>query len=207
MPGESGSSFFHENRPWDNNVRLFVLKIGWDIARAFLTEAALTVSLLAFFLPSSGNGNQDINSPFCHCGHFSSFTVLMIQFFEWSNRCCPQTYYQPTVLYSPTFCAALVQTATKINSSIIARVGGEEVPGSKVPWPARSIKQLIWAFALKSCQMPDTEQLSPKYFFFHHLSSVYSIEVILLCVFVSEHTLYVHLKIILLQLTLADNSM
>jgi hypothetical protein len=32
-----------QNWPWDNYMGLFGLKIGWDVARAFLTEAVLTV--------------------------------------------------------------------------------------------------------------------------------------------------------------------
>jgi hypothetical protein len=50
-------------------MRLFGLKIGWDMARVFLTEAALTVSP-PDFLSVGGNTNHDVGSPFCHFGYF-----------------------------------------------------------------------------------------------------------------------------------------
>jgi hypothetical protein len=40
------SLFLHpstKNRPWDGDMRLIGLKISWDVARPFVTEAALTV--------------------------------------------------------------------------------------------------------------------------------------------------------------------
>jgi hypothetical protein len=69
VAARSGSSPFHENWPWVCNMRLFGLKIGWDMARVFLTEAALTVSP-PDFLSVGGNTNHDVGSPFCHFGYF-----------------------------------------------------------------------------------------------------------------------------------------
>jgi hypothetical protein len=62
-------SSFQENRPWDGNIGLVSLKIGWDVARAFLTEAAWTV-LPPDFLNVGGDTNQDVGGPFCHFGYF-----------------------------------------------------------------------------------------------------------------------------------------
>jgi hypothetical protein len=42
--------------PWDDNIVLFGFKIGWDITRAFLTEAVLMI-LLPDFLDSGGDSN------------------------------------------------------------------------------------------------------------------------------------------------------
>jgi hypothetical protein len=51
-------------------VELFGLKINWNVARAFLTEAALTVLPLDFLYVGG--------SPFCHFGNFLSIKALMI---------------------------------------------------------------------------------------------------------------------------------
>jgi hypothetical protein len=45
-PAESVSSSLRKNQPWDNDMGLFGLKTGSDIARTFLTDAALTFLLL-----------------------------------------------------------------------------------------------------------------------------------------------------------------
>jgi hypothetical protein len=77
VPAESVSLSFRKNQPWDNNMQLFGLKIGWDIARAFLAEAALTV--LPPDLVYSGSGsNHNVSSRFHLFGIFSSFTGLMM---------------------------------------------------------------------------------------------------------------------------------
>jgi hypothetical protein len=76
---EFGSVSFHKNLPWDDDMRLFSLKIVWDEARAFLTEAVSTV-LPPDLVYSSSNGNHDVGGPFCHCGIFSSLSALMISF-------------------------------------------------------------------------------------------------------------------------------
>jgi hypothetical protein len=41
---DSVSSPLQKNRPWDGDIGLFGVKIGWDVVKAFLKEAALTVS-------------------------------------------------------------------------------------------------------------------------------------------------------------------
>jgi hypothetical protein len=53
------------------------LKIGWDIARALLTEAKWTV-LPPDFLNVGGGTNQDVGGPFRHLDILSSITALMI---------------------------------------------------------------------------------------------------------------------------------
>jgi hypothetical protein len=54
-------------------MSLISLNIRWDVARAFVTEAALMVS------PRDGNGNYDVGGRFRHFGLFSSLTALMIK--------------------------------------------------------------------------------------------------------------------------------
>jgi hypothetical protein len=74
-----GSVSFLKNLPWDDDMRLFSLKIVWDEARAFLTEAVSTV-LPPDLVYSSSDGNLNVSGPFRHCGIFSSLTALMIPF-------------------------------------------------------------------------------------------------------------------------------
>jgi hypothetical protein len=50
---------------------LFSLKIGWDVARAFLSENALTVSP-PDLINSSNECNQDISGSFHQFGNFLS---------------------------------------------------------------------------------------------------------------------------------------
>jgi hypothetical protein len=57
---------------------LFSLKISWDVARAFLMEAALMV-LLPDLLYSGGYSNHNVSGPFCYFGIFSSLTAMMIK--------------------------------------------------------------------------------------------------------------------------------
>jgi hypothetical protein len=54
-------------------MRLFGLKIGWDVAKAFLTDAALTILPLDF-LYSGGDGNHDVGGPFRHFGNFCLYS-------------------------------------------------------------------------------------------------------------------------------------
>jgi hypothetical protein len=65
---------FYKNWAWDDGIG-----ISWDVARAFLTEAASMV-LMPDLVYSSSNGNHDIGGPFRHFGIFSSLTALMIKF-------------------------------------------------------------------------------------------------------------------------------
>ncbi len=76
---ESVSSPRHKNRSWDDDIGLFGLKISWDVARAFLKEAALTV-LPPDLLYSGGDGNHKIGGLFRRFVVFSSFTALLIKF-------------------------------------------------------------------------------------------------------------------------------
>jgi hypothetical protein len=64
----------YKNLSSDNNLGLFGLKISWDLARAFLMYAKLTVSLLKL-LKSGGNSNPFL----CFC-HFFSLTALIKEF-------------------------------------------------------------------------------------------------------------------------------
>jgi hypothetical protein len=57
----------------------FALKISWDVARAFLTEAAWTVSQPDFL---SGDNNQDVGGPFHHFGYFFIFIFHFFSFDE-----------------------------------------------------------------------------------------------------------------------------
>jgi hypothetical protein len=80
----SGSEFLHKNQSGDDKMGLFGLKINWDMAWAFLVNAALMVSLPDF--PNSGSAsNHNLRSPFCHFGYFSSFTALKREFIRLYN--------------------------------------------------------------------------------------------------------------------------
>jgi hypothetical protein len=55
------------------------LKIGWDVVRAFLKEAVLTV--LPPDLPySGGDGNHDVSGLFRRFVVFSSLTAILMKF-------------------------------------------------------------------------------------------------------------------------------
>ncbi len=60
-------------------MSLIGLKIGWDVARAFMIEAALTVSQ-PDLLYSGGDGNHDVGRLFCSFVIFSSLTAILIKF-------------------------------------------------------------------------------------------------------------------------------
>jgi hypothetical protein len=51
------------------------LKIGWDVVKAFLKEAALTV-LPPDLLYSSGDGNGEVGGLFCRFDVFSSLKLF-----------------------------------------------------------------------------------------------------------------------------------
>ncbi len=63
----TGSSSHYRNSSWDDNLDLFGLKIGWDVAGAFVMWAVLIVS------PPGGDSNHDDSSLFRHFGHFFFF--------------------------------------------------------------------------------------------------------------------------------------
>ncbi len=75
---KSVSSPRNKNRSWDDDIGLFGLKISWDVARAFLKEAALTVSP-PDLLYSGDDGNHDVGGLFRRFVVFSSFTALFIK--------------------------------------------------------------------------------------------------------------------------------
>jgi hypothetical protein len=76
---DSVSSPLHKNRPWDDDIGLFGLKIGWDIVKAFLKEALLTVSPPDMQY-SGGDGNRDVGGLFRRFDVFSSLTAILIKF-------------------------------------------------------------------------------------------------------------------------------
>jgi hypothetical protein len=51
------------------------LKISWDVVKAFLKEAALTVSP-PDLLYSGGDGNREVGGLFRHFDVFSSLTAI-----------------------------------------------------------------------------------------------------------------------------------
>jgi hypothetical protein len=67
-----------QNRPWEDDMRLISLRIGWDVARPFMMDAALTVSP-PDSVKSGGNGIHDFGGCFRHFGLFSSVITLMIK--------------------------------------------------------------------------------------------------------------------------------
>jgi hypothetical protein len=60
-------------------MSLIGLKIGWEIARAFVIEAALTVSP-PDLLYSGGDGNHDVGGLFRRFIIFLSLTAILIKF-------------------------------------------------------------------------------------------------------------------------------
>jgi hypothetical protein len=72
------SPFLHPSTETGPGVTIgaFGLKIGWEIARAFLTEAASAVPLPD--QAGGDDGNHEFGRPFHHFGVFSSSTALII---------------------------------------------------------------------------------------------------------------------------------
>jgi hypothetical protein len=75
---DSVSLPLQKNQPWDSDIGLFGVKIGWDVVKAFLKEAALTV-LPPDLVYSGGDSNGDVGGRFRHFGLFSSLSALMIK--------------------------------------------------------------------------------------------------------------------------------
>jgi hypothetical protein len=101
---------------------LFDLKIGWDIAGAFLTETA------SMILPpdleySGSNCNQYVSSPFGHFWHFFVFNTFDDTICLTDCRVLSPNVLSTNCLFSLTF-AALARTAVKMLASIIARTTG-----------------------------------------------------------------------------------
>jgi hypothetical protein len=76
---DSISSPLHKNRPWNDGIGVFGLKIGWDVVKAFLKEALLMV-LPPDVLYSSGDGNRDVGGLFRRFDVFLSLTAILIKF-------------------------------------------------------------------------------------------------------------------------------
>jgi hypothetical protein len=77
--GWTAALSLYRNQSWANILELIGLKIGWDLARAFLMWATLTVYPPGF-LNSTGNSNHGVGGPFHHFLCFSSLTALMKEF-------------------------------------------------------------------------------------------------------------------------------
>ncbi len=76
---DSNSSPLLKNRPWDGDIGHFGLKIGWDVVKTFLKEAALKV-LPPDLLHSGGDGNCEVGGLFRRFDVFSSLTAILIKF-------------------------------------------------------------------------------------------------------------------------------
>jgi hypothetical protein len=87
---QSVSLSLHKNQPWDDDMGLFGLKIGWDIARGFLMEAASMASPQDL-LYSSSNSNHNDGGHFCHFVIFLSLTAIMIKFVRMIYRVFSQS--------------------------------------------------------------------------------------------------------------------
>jgi hypothetical protein len=71
-----------KNQPWDYNMGICSLKIGWDVARAFLMEFALIVLSLDFSYCPAVTATPTLAVLYIHnFGYFLlSFTVLKREF-------------------------------------------------------------------------------------------------------------------------------
>jgi hypothetical protein len=69
VPAEPVSLPFHKSWPWDNDMKLNGLKIGWDVARPFMMEAVLRV-LPPDLVQSGSDSNPDVGGRFQHFGFF-----------------------------------------------------------------------------------------------------------------------------------------
>jgi hypothetical protein len=72
----TGSSSSYRNSSWDDNPDLFGLQRGWDVGRAFVMRAALTV-LLPGYQNVGRDSNRDVGGPFRYLSYFLSFTALI----------------------------------------------------------------------------------------------------------------------------------
>ncbi len=116
-------SSFHENRPWDGNIGLVGLKIDWDVARAFLTEAAWTV-LLPDLLNVGSDTNQDLGGPFRHFGYFLVFNSFGDTFCLNDQHGLDPICVVDQQFYFRRLFTALASVATNSGTTVIARIGG-----------------------------------------------------------------------------------
>jgi hypothetical protein len=122
----TAASPLFKNQSWDDNPDLFGVKITRDLARVFLKQTTLTVSLLDF-LNSNGDSNHDVGSPFCHFGNFSSLKALDGEF-GWFYDMFLSPYTLSTDNFFPAnFFATLTSAAAKMRTSILAltRLGSD----------------------------------------------------------------------------------
>jgi hypothetical protein len=73
----TGASSQYRNQTWNDNPELFGLKISWDLARAFMMEAALMVSP-PDFLNSFNDSTHDVSSPFLYLLNLPYLTAWMM---------------------------------------------------------------------------------------------------------------------------------
>jgi hypothetical protein len=65
-----------QNQSWNDNMRHFGFENRRGLILNLLVFPGLMVSLPGF-LNSGGNSDNEVGGPFCHLGHFLSFTALM----------------------------------------------------------------------------------------------------------------------------------
>jgi hypothetical protein len=99
------------------------LKIGWDVARAFLTDPAWTV-LTPDLLNISGDTNQDVGGPFCHFGYFLVFNSFGDTFCLNDRHGLDPIHVVDQQFYFRRLFTALASVATNSGASFIARIGG-----------------------------------------------------------------------------------
>jgi hypothetical protein len=112
----------HKNRPSDDKTGLLGLKICWDLVRAFLTEAELTV-LPPDLLYSCDDGNHNVSGPYCHFGHFFIFNSFdeTICWKDWLGLVPKRIVNQQ--FYSLWLFAASACVGTQMRTSVIAWTG------------------------------------------------------------------------------------
>jgi hypothetical protein len=99
------------------------LKIGWDVARAFLMEAVWMV-LLPDFLNVRGDTNQDVSGPFCHFGYFLVFNSFGDTFCLNDLHGLDPIRVVDQQFYFCRLYTALASVVTNSGASVIARIGG-----------------------------------------------------------------------------------
>jgi hypothetical protein len=99
------------------------LKIGWDIARALLTEAEWTVLPLDF-LNVGGSTNQDVGGPFHHFGYFFVYHSFDNIICSNDRQGLDSIHVVDQQFYSRQLFAALASMAMNFSTSVIVRIGG-----------------------------------------------------------------------------------
>jgi hypothetical protein len=94
-------------------MSLIGLKIGWDVARVFVMEAALTV-LPPDLLYSGSDGNHDIGGLFCHFVILSSLTAILIKFVLNDRHWLLPKHIIDQQFYSRRLLAALAHAAVNM---------------------------------------------------------------------------------------------